>query len=383
MLVIEYRAIQLDNLLNEMAKEVQLDQTRYDRMISSYEAIQSLIEADEEFFKPYNYEVYPHGSVRIFTTVKPIGKDEFDLDIVLHFKNDNIVHSPSKIYAELKRVLESHKTYDKMLEPKSRVLRLNYAGDFHMDIMTGIQANVYDENKIKVPDRKLGKWVSSNPRGYADWFIDKSNLVELSLLEKTLKAEKIGADNFDNKKPLQRAVQLIKRYRDIYFEKNTTVYKEYKTRSIILTTIAGQLYQGEESIFNTIDNIITKIYTQFSLPRRIKVFNPVNSEEDFTDKWDTEPNYYYAFKNFVSHLYSEWQKLKRENGLIEENNIFKGLFGDKLVERVHLRENEIIEKMRNDNDLGIIRDTGIISNTVISKNEPIMKNTFYGDEENK
>ena len=59
MLVIEKRATQIDNLLNEMAKEVQLDETRYKRMIVSYEAIKKWIESDEVFFKPFKYEVYP------------------------------------------------------------------------------------------------------------------------------------------------------------------------------------------------------------------------------------------------------------------------------------------------------------------------------------
>ena len=374
MLVIEQRATQLDSLLNEMAKEVQLDDTRYKRMITSYEAIKKWIESDEKFFKPYKYEVYPHGSVRIFTTVKPIGKDEFDLDIVIHFKDNTLLHSPMKIYTELKRRLNEHETYKNLLEPKSRVLRLNYSGDFHMDLMSGIQDNPFDENKIRVPDRELGKWVSSNPRGYAIWFMAKANLAKYSLLEKALRAEQIQADNFENKKPLQRAVQLIKRYRDIYFEKDGS----YKTRSIILTTIAGQFYSGEESIFETVDNIIKKIRSEFSFPQRIKIYNPVNSEEDFTDKWDDEPKYYEAFKKFIIHLDNEWQKLKKENGVIEESKIFKGLFGEKLVERVQIRESNIIEKTRKNDGLSIVRDTGIISNLNSSKNESVNKNTFFG-----
>lgn len=374
MLVIEKRDTQIDGLLNEMAKEVQLDQTRYNRMIVSYEAIKDWIESDEIFFKPFKYEVYPHGSVRIFTTVKPIGKDEFDLDIVIHFKDNTIIHSPLKIYNELKRRLNEHETYRNMLEAKSRVLRLNYSGDYHMDLMCGIQDNPFDDNKIRVPDRELGEWVSSNPRGYADWFMSKVNLAERSLLEKALRAEKIQADDFNNKKPLQRAVQLIKRYRDIYFKDDDS----FKTRSIILTTIAGQFYEGEESIFNTVDNIISKIQTEFRFPQRLKVYNPVNSEEDFTDKWDKEPRYYEAFKKFIAHLHSEWQKLKKENGIIEESNIFKGLFGDKLVERVQLKESEVIGNSRKQNDLGIVRKTGVLSSSVNKKNDSVKKNTFFG-----
>lgn len=379
MLVVNDKTTQIDSLLDKMAEEVQLDETRYNRMITSYEAIKKWIEADEKFFKPYKYDVYPHGSVRIFTTVKPINRVEFDLDIAIHFKDKNLLHSPMKIYTELKRRLNEHERYKNILKSKSRCLTLDYSGDFHMDIMPGIQDSIFDEDKMKVPDRKLKLWVSSNPRGYAKWFIAKANLAKTSLLEKAFRAERIQVDDFRKKKPLQRAVQLIKRYRDIYFEDDDT----YKTRSIILTTIAGQFYNGEESIFKTIDNIVTTIRNNVNQPvSRLKVLNPVNSEEDFTDKWDSEPEYYEAFKKFAYHLYEEWQKLKKENGVIEEGKIFKGLFGDKLFEKVHYRDSNFLNGLRDRNEIGIIRNTGIITASKAKEVEPIKRNTFFGDERN-
>jgi hypothetical protein len=36
--------------------------------------------------------------------VKPIGKDEFDLDIAIHLKS-NTPHTPQRIYTELKRCM--------------------------------------------------------------------------------------------------------------------------------------------------------------------------------------------------------------------------------------------------------------------------------------
>ena len=83
MISIENKATQIDDLLDKMAESIQLDDTRYDRMKTSYESVKKWIDNDELFFKPFNYTVYPHGSVRILTTVKPINKDEFDLDIAI------------------------------------------------------------------------------------------------------------------------------------------------------------------------------------------------------------------------------------------------------------------------------------------------------------
>jgi len=378
MISIENKATQIDDLLDKMAEAVQLDDTRYDRMKTSYESVKDWIENDEIFFKPYNYDVYPHGSVRILTTVKPFGKDEFDLDIAIHLKS-NTPHTPQRIYAELKRCMEAYaKKHSLKIEAKNRCIRLDYAGDFHMDILPGIQENVFDQNKIKVPDRELGDWVSSNPRGYGNWFMGKANLVKESLLEKSLRAEKLPVDNFKHKKPLQRAVQLIKRYRDIYFQKDDT----YKTSSIILTTIAGQFYQGEESIFDTVDNIITTIRTKVNQPiGRLKVLNPVNAEEDFTDKWDNEPEYYEAFKKFASHLYNEWQKLKMQHGVLNEGITLKGLFGDDIFTKAQRSQTMLIEELRKSKSLAAARNTGILSSVSSVSAAAVKSNTFFGRHE--
>lgn len=376
MMLLDNRDTQIDDLLDKMAEELQLDKTRFERMKQHYEAVKKWIEDDEKFFKPFKYDVYPHGSVRILTTVKPFGSDEFDLDIVLHLKAQYGNHTPEKVYTELKRRLGENATYKGMLEPKKRCIRLNYSGDFHMDILPGIQENEWSEDMIRVPDRELGTWVSSNPRGYAKWFIDRANSVRESILEKALRAEKLPVDDFQNKKPLQRAVQLIKRYRDMYFQKN---YPDYRTSSIVLTTIAGQFHNGEDSIFNTVDGIINRIrnYTSYNLGR-IKVLNPVNDKEDFTDKWDEEPEYYVAFKAFCDHLHMEWQALKKEQGILSEGRILKGLFGDDVFARAQTKQTAIVESYRSQNKLGVNKTSGVLSSSGAGT-AAIKSNTFYGE----
>lgn len=377
MIALQDSKTQIDDLLDKMAESLQLGKTRYDQMIEHYEAVKAWIEADEQFFKPFKYDLYPHGSVRILTTVKPVGKDEFDLDIALHIKANWGIHTPQRIYDELKRRLNEHSVYRKMLEAKNRCLRLNYAGDFHMDILPGIQENAWDEDKLRVPDKKLGTWVSSNPRGYAKWFLDRTNLVKISLLEKAMRAEHLPADNFQNKKPLQRAVQLIKRYRDIYFQYDDT----YKTSSIVLTTIAGRFYNGEDSIFDTVDNIISTIQSQVvGFNSRLKVLNPVNEAEDFTDKWDEEPGYYVAFQKFCQHLHNEWQLLKKQQGLLNESRVFKGLFGEDVFLNAQAEQTRLINASREEGTLGINRNSGNLILGAAAVVAPIKTNTFFGSK---
>lgn len=373
-MILNNRLAQMDDLLDRMAEEIQLDKTRYQRMLEHYEAVKNWIESDEKFFKPFKYDIYPHGSVRILTTVRPIAKDEFDLDIAIHLLTNWRAHTPQKIYNELKRRLEEHSIYKSKMELKNRCIRLNYAGDFHMDILPGVQENEYDINKLMVPDRKLGTWVSSNPRGYANWFLGKANMVKESLLEKALRAEKLPVDDFNNKKPLQRAVQLIKRYRDIYFQNDD----RYRTSSIVLTTIAGLYYQGEESIFDTVEAIIMRLQQETALStRRIKVLNPVNSQEDFTDKWEEEPQYYVEFKKFCNHLYVQWQSLKAKHDVLSESTILKGLFGNDLFIRAQQNQALAVEAQRKKNELAIDKKMGTIT-SLGAASIPIKQNTFFG-----
>lgn len=373
---------QLDDLLARIAEEIQLDDTRKERMEVAYRAIESLLNEDTGFFKDAIFEIYPQGSVRIGTTVKPIGKNEFDLDIVVHIVMDWKKYPPQYIYNQLKRVLQNSDRYKDKVELKNRCIRLNYAGDFHMDILPGCQESNDDKDKLVIPDRKLGDWTSGNPRGYGNWFIEKSNLAKITLLEKAYAMENLPADEFSKKKPLQRAVQLIKMYRDEYFKSNP----DMATSSIILTTITGEFYEGEESIFDTIENIINKIKQNFisvgSVGNRLKILNPVNSQEDFSDKWDDdkEPELYEHFKKFIFHLDKQWKILKEDNGVIEEANTIKGLFGEKAYLRAQESQVNLIEKSRKMNSIGINTSTGILGESLASTTKPIKNNTFFGSE---
>jgi hypothetical protein len=138
-------------------------------------------------------------------------------------------------------------------------------------------------------------------------------------------------------------------------------------------------YNGEESIFDTIENIVNQIrYNITYVPTRIKILNPVNSQEDFTDKWDTEPAYYEAFKKFTVHLYQEWQELKKEHGILAEGRILKGLFGDDLFANAQKGQTTLLESYRKDKNLGVSRETGSLVAASTAASIPVKTNTFFG-----
>jgi hypothetical protein len=160
-------------------------------------------------------------------------------------------------------------------------------------------------------------------------------------------------DDFYAKTPLQRAVQLIKRYRDIFFEKDDT----YATSSIVLTTLMGQFYAGESTIYETLENIITRVISgyQNSLVSggRFKVLNPTNLNEDFTDKWTKK--HYENFYAFINDFHKKWNSIK--GGFETSGNDYISLFGEGIYKQ-SLQEQ--VAKMSKFSSDSITKTNGLI-----------------------
>ena len=87
------------------------------------------------------------------------------------------------------------------------------------------------------------------------------------------------------KSPLQQAIQILKRHRDVMFEEDP----DSAPISVIITTLAAAAYQGEADAASAVERILTDmhLYVRQTIPR---VPNPVNPAEDFADKWH-DPQY--------------------------------------------------------------------------------------------
>lgn len=306
--------LQREELLARIAEELQLDKTRQEKMETAYNAVYDLLKKDEDFFKDIEVEIYPQGSVRIGTTVKPINDEDFDLDTVMHIYDLYSKYSPTQIYNALVKVIEGNEYYKSIYEKKDRCVRLNYKSDFHMDILPACMPNLYEKMQIAIPEKKMQSWSSGNPKGFAEWFLNIANSIKSSMLKsysQDLLEAKIESEPLPNdlylKTPLQRSVQLVKRYRDIYYQN-----KDYRVSSIVLTTLMARFYNGEESIFDAINNITSRIRDGYlnavKSHLRFKVLNPVNEQEDFTDSWTDD--HYKSFYNFINDFYTKWQILK-------------------------------------------------------------------------
>ncbi len=323
--------LQREELLARIAQELDLDKSRIERMESAYHAVQDVLKKNDPFFEDVEIELYAQGSKRIGTTVKPINGNDFDLDTVMHVYSEYTNYIPTQVYNALVNALEQDLTYKSIMEKKDRCVRLDYKGDFHMDILPACMVEIFDREKVAIPERRLSDWSFGNPRGFANWFMSISNTgenillksLQENLLNANVESEALPNDDTYTKSPLQRAVQLVKRYRDMYFTN-----RDYPVSSIVITTLMGLYYEGEDTIFSSINNCLEKIKNEYNKTildeTKFKVLNPVNSKEDFTDNWTIA--HYHSFYLFIEDFYSKWQLLMEDFQL--SGNEYINLFGE-------------------------------------------------------
>lgn len=339
----------LDFLLTEVTGALQLTGAQVDRLESAYAAVAAWLEEPGTplaRFRPLL--VYPQGSAAIGTSVRPRGRDEFDLDFVLEVSS--FTGSPMELYELLLKRLEAHGVYSKMVERKRRCVRLNYEGDFHADILSS--RTVRDGSppgSIEVPDRETpNTWSYSNPRGFKRWFDGRSASADAQpLVARALPLPSTW--DADSRTVLQRIVQLVKRQRDVVLDEAVA------PPSIVLTTLLAEVYAGQTSLYEGLASALDEVELLVERSRpRLVVLNPTNRKEDFSEKWDEEPESCRLFVSWLSRFRSQVHSLSQIEGLERLSEALAVLFGEDVSHRAMHSYQKEIAAARSANEIRVV-----------------------------
>ncbi|HMK21846.1 MAG TPA: nucleotidyltransferase [Terriglobales bacterium] len=233
----------LDELLFEICEDLQLSGSRYDLAVERYNTLNRVLESTESPFRFFKPDIYPQGSMALGTTVKPL-EGPHDLDFVLQLSRNHNTVDPMILIRTLYGFLKGHGTYGSVVTPKNRCVRITYADEFYMDVLPACHNAAASGTCIKVPDRALKTWSDSNPIGYVGWFRQRSKILRVDrVLDRAAPVPPQQA--VSEKSTLQLVVQLVKRWRDLYY---TAGAAELAPISVVLTTLAAHCYQGERSV---------------------------------------------------------------------------------------------------------------------------------------
>lgn len=370
-----------NDLFTRICIALQLTDTQFKTAERAYETIGELLDADERLAKLHP-RIYPQGSMALRTTVKPRGQVEYDLDMVLEVDGVEGM-SPKWLYTVVKDCLEAHERYAKMLIPRPRCLRLEYANLFHLDIVPARSHIRLRPPFIEVPeapsgDGQLHKWVTSNPRDFVKWFGQQCEKTSLTLLEKA-DQERLPQPVVAHQKPvLARAVQLFKRHRDVIFGSSPDA-----PSSIVLTTLAGTFYEGEAYVELTLLRVLDEIERFIARdPQLSSLRNPAGMEEGLCANWSQERCA--KFATFVRNFRAQLLALTKIQGISNIAAKLRHLFGedtlgkqeDVVSKAINEYVEEAINKPREAGTLSYVRSAGL--STVAGAGNAIAKNTFYG-----
>jgi hypothetical protein len=154
-----------------------------------------------------------------------------------------------------------------------------------------------------------------------------------------------------------------------------------KPISIIITTLAARAYTGSKNILEALENVISnmKNYIEICTNDEGKavywVENPVNSEENFADKWKEHPQRQKNFYNWLEQVQRDIIKITEQHGLTSIGNEIKTVFGDNVGNQTINTYSERLREKRENNNLRMTIGTGMLGNT--GKIE-VPQHKFYG-----
>ena len=333
--------------LERLVKELDVPEARYEQAESRYQSVGKWLCRPESTLKDMNPDVYVQGSFRLGTPIRPVNDHEdYDIDLVCELLGSK----SSLTQQQLKTLLgEEMKLYAKahgMSEAgeSRRCWTLDYAdgAQFHLDALpaipdggerqrllveeklnpewstTAIAITDFDHEQYSVISRS---WPHSNPRGYTEWFRARmkenfDQIREAMAFEARASVEDIPS--YRVKTPLQQAVQVLKRHRDVMFADDP----EHKPISVILTTLSGLAYRGEDTVAKAVGGILSRMGSYIELDQNGDAYiaNPTDPQENFADRWILVPEKresFYAWLKEARKVFEAIAKERNQDRILE------------------------------------------------------------------
>ncbi|WDE02379.1 nucleotidyltransferase [Thalassomonas actiniarum] len=404
----EHQKSMLAEMLDSVFDNLDLTKTQRERIETAYNAVGNyLASCDDSLLE--GAQIYPQGSMRLRTTNKPLSQEEFDVDLILFLPNARYA-TRDEIVKVVKQHLLDSDVYKELVEDLPRGLRINYKGDYHLDI-TPAKAYELEElpgHPLWVVDKRTG-FKESNPEGMAQGFdkacamlpVIRRSHVFLEALSKKSVAE---LPDQTKKKPLNRIIQILKHHRDVWSQLEGNPHADFKPISVIITTLACRAYVEVIKSGREYDNEFDLILDVIELmPHHIETFydevliaNPTMRAENYAEKWNREERQegqkkreaFYAWHQATVDMF---ERLASENNRGMDNvfTALSGAFGERPVLAAKDRIVEAVNANRSNSNLGIVLGTGAITAAVAGKAHstsrvvndvvPVKRNQFYGD----
>jgi hypothetical protein len=375
------RETNLDELVGSSIADFDIPTLVHERAVGRYEHLGRWL-ANHWGASGAGGEVYPQGSFRLGTVVQPIDpRDDYDIDLVCRRDLAKESTTQEALKDDIGNALRLYVTTGPDGHPKrsegKRCWTLEYRDEpFHMDVLPALPDQEARPNGILLTDRELRHWQRSNPVDYASWFHMRMQEEFREAREAMAKAKGMDVADVPDwhvKTTLQRTIQALKRHRDFYF----AAEPHDRPASIIITTLAARAYTGSGSLYDVLVDVTAKMPTL--VERRNGVWwvqNPVQQEENFADRWRTNPGRDRLFFQWVERAQDDFAGFGSELGVDRVLSKIAASFGDAPATRAGAALGAGLADARDQGRLGMAAETGLLVTTTTNS---IPRHTFHGD----
>lgn len=357
--------------LENVAADLDVPPGKYQDAVDRYQAVGGWLEGGRYPDWTGVPSIYPQGSFRLGTVVRPLRdgiEADYDIDLVCELPIAKHRTDARAVKTMAGERLREHHRYRKLLEREGkRCWTLKYAErdgiGFHLDVLPAVpDPGLPLDSSIAITNSQSGvyDWSASNPQGYGRWFDAKNRAAfELVLMEQRRSIQARAATVYASvddvpdqlvRTTLQRSVQIMKRHRDVMF--NDAKSNGHAPISIIITTLAAEMYRGERDLHSALTGIVSKLSgfaglvdRRFAVPsgalagliRRTPdgkwcIANPVNPEENFADRWHEDDHARArAFFHWVAALKENFIDVHHVRRVTEARQRFSAALGASVV----------------------------------------------------
>jgi hypothetical protein len=354
---------QIEELLEDLAESLQIPPSRYEAAERSYKSVGDWLHREASSLRQADPQVYIQGSFRLGTTIRPISEAEhYDVDLVCELSVSKTRLTQAQLKAAFGRELAVYAEAHNLDEPEEgrRCWTLNYAdsAQFHLDTLAAVPdatrkrllleehglSTQWTETAVAITDRehpRFGQltedWPHSNPKGYSEWFRSRMVTVFNARRQRLAMEARASVEDIPEYKvrtPLQHAIQILKRHRDMMFDDRT----DEKPISIILTTLAAHAYRQETTIAAALYSMLQRMDTFIEDRGGVAwIANPTDPAENFADKWQQHPERKDAFYEWLEQARTDFrgaaEALSRDSALA----VLEPRIGRRLVEVAQAR----------------------------------------------
>lgn len=329
------------------------------------------------------WDVYPQGSIRLGTVVRPfVDEGGFDLDMVCRrdilkssTTQETLKDEVGDALAEYLEASRGQTGAPSDCVPSRRCWTLHYQTEFHMDVLPAIPDLDAGPTGILLTDKKLTRWLPSDPVAYANWFrrqMANEFLQRKAALATEMRKSIEQVPDWQVKTTLQQLVQVLKVHRDLHFCGD--LYD--RPPSILITTLAAYAYDGNSDLFEAVLHVVGHMgdYIESSNtgPR---VTSPV-SDENFADKWSEYPERELKFRTWLEKVMLDLEEASDTSGLRAVTARLSEGFGTERVTKAAVRMGIETRELRETGKLGIAGSAVALSTAAAASKIP--SHRFYG-----